>query len=277
VLHLQAQAILLGAILKRFTRSKLILVLYGIEAWSKPDKPLMEWSLKQVDLVTAISRITRDRFSQWSGFPAENVTIISNGIELDKYGTGKRPVDLEQRYGLTEASVLITVGRLAAEEQAKGFDRVIQILPRLLKSVPKLRYLIVGSGSDQARLAAMAESLQVHQAVIFAGQVSENEKADHYRLADVFVMPSTGEGFGYVFLEAMACGIPVVGSSVDGGCDALLDGELGELVDPSDPDQITQAILKALEKPRMIPDKLKNFSVEQFRLRFQRLVATALR
>ena len=71
--------------------------------------------------------------------------------------------------------------------------------------------------------------------VIFTGYIPESEKIAHYNLADVYVMPSTGEGFGIVLLEAVACGVPVVGSRVDGSREALLDGQLGRLVDPGNP------------------------------------------
>ena len=74
--------------------------------------------------------------------------------------------------------------------------------------------------------------------VVFAGFIPEAEKADHYRLADAYVMPGRGEGFGFVFLEAMACGIPVVGSRLDGSREALRQGDLGILVDPDRPDDI---------------------------------------
>lgn len=74
--------------------------------------------------------------------------------------------------------------------------------------------------------------------VIFAGRIAEKEKAEHYRLADVYVMPSSGEGFGIVYLEALACGIPVIGSKIDGSRDALREGQLGLLVNPTGPAEL---------------------------------------
>ena len=78
--------------------------------------------------------------------------------------------------------------------------------------------------------------------MIFAGRIPESEKVAHYNLADVFVMPSYGEGFGIALIEAAACGIPIVGSSADGSRDALLDGRLGRMVDPKKPDELIEAI-----------------------------------
>jgi glycosyltransferase involved in cell wall biosynthesis len=100
--------------------------------------------------------------------------------------------------------------------------------------------------------------------VVFTGYVPEWEKSDLYRLADAYVMPSRGEGFGIVLLESMACGTPVVASRVDGGCEALRDGELGVLVDPADSTDIRQGVLKALKRPRLIPVGLEGFSFDRF-------------
>ena len=91
------------------------------------------------------------------------------------------------------------------------------------------------SGSDHGRLEAKAAALHVLDRVVFSGFVPEEQKADYYRLADAYVMPSRGEGFGIAFLEALACGLPVLGSKLDGGREALLDGALGLLVDPANP------------------------------------------
>ena len=106
--------------------------------------------------------------------------------------------------------------------------------------------MIVGDGSDRARLEQKARELGLGDRVIFAGRISEEEKPDHYRLADAYVMPSSGEGFGIVFLEALACGIPVIGSKIDGSRDALRDGRLGILVNPTDPAELRAAILQTL-------------------------------
>jgi phosphatidylinositol alpha-1,6-mannosyltransferase len=112
--------------------------------------------------------------------------------------------------------------------------------------------------------------------VIFAGFVNECEKADHFRLADVFAMPGRGEGFGFVFLEALACGIPVVGSVVDGSREALQDGALGELVDPSDLVSVRTGIRRALQKPTAIPSGLTHFDWPSFTVRLKAAVDSVL-
>ena len=174
-----------------------------------------------------------------------------------------------ERYGLQSAKVIMTMGRLAAAERYKGIDQVIEIMPRLLERFPGLKYLIIGDGDDRARLEAKAKDFRVFDNVVFAGRISKSEKVAHYNLADAYVMPSTGEGFGIVLIEALACGIPVVGSKVDGSREALLDGRLGTIVDPAQPDELFDAVSAALGKS--VPPKRNEcvdvFGIQNFRNR----------
>jgi phosphatidylinositol alpha-1,6-mannosyltransferase len=152
----------------------------------------------------------------------------------------------------------------------KGFDEVLEVLPRLDANVV---YMIAGHGSDVQRLKAKAAELGVADRTIFTGFIEEREKADLYNLADVYVMPSRGEGFGFVFLEAMACGVPVIGSCHDGGREALLGGQLGTLVDPSNLGAIRVAIVDALKHgERRVPDGLSFFAFERFSERVHAIV-----
>ena len=125
-------------------------------------------------------------------------------------------------------------------------------------------YLIAGGGNDLSRLRTRAERLGVAHRVRFTGDFDERDKADIYALADVYAMPSRGEGFGFVFLEALASGLPVIGSRHDGGREALLGGELGLLVDPSSPGEVRQAILEQLDAQHKIPAALETFSYDRF-------------
>ena len=109
--------------------------------------------------------------------------------------------------------------------------------------------------------------------VVFAGYVAEAEKADHYRAADLYVMPSRGEGFGIVYLEALACGLPVIGSKVDGSREALRDGLLGTLVDPADRKELKDAIRRQLgQRTQRAPEGLSYFSYAEFERRCHHLV-----
>lgn len=264
VICVHINLLLFAVVTKWICQSKLILVLHGYEAWQKPNKLFINWLITQVDHVIPVSRYTWDKFTNWSGFPESKMSIVPNAIDLEKYKISPKPGYLLERYNLSGKKVILTVGRLAAEEQAKGFDEIIRTMPRLLIQNPDIRYLIVGDGTDADRLRALAAQLEVSHAVVFARHIPDHEKADHYHLADAYVMPSRLEGFGIVYLEAMACGIAVVGSSIDGSVDPLMDGKLGTLVNPDDLDLIFSAILNALEKPKFIPPELESFSIENY-------------
>jgi phosphatidylinositol alpha-1,6-mannosyltransferase len=112
---------------------------------------------------------------------------------------------------------------------------------------------------------------------VFAGYIPEREKADHYRLADAYVMPGRGEGFGIVYLEALACGVPVVASKLDGSREAVRDGALGILVDPNDAEGIKGGILEALARPKgVVLEGLEYFSYANFEQRAHHIIDKVL-
>jgi glycosyltransferase involved in cell wall biosynthesis len=253
-----------------------VLEIYGIDAWEPTKKRLLNYLSRKVDAVVSISEITKQRFLSWSGYKSKEIFILPNAIHTELYGIAPKNPVLVNKYGLEGKVVLMTFGRLVSSERYKGFDEVLEILPELSKDIPNIAYLILGNGNDRTRLEEKVKSLGLSDRVVFSGYVSEAEKADHYRLADVYVMPSRGEGFGFVFLEAMACGIPVIASKLDGGREAVLDGKLGELVDPGSPDEIIAAIYRALKKPKEILEGLSYFAFENYQRRLSQLVAEVI-
>lgn len=255
----------------------LALFIYGIDAWQPPGSRLAAKLAAKVDAVISISELTAHRFRGWSGVKDDKVFILPNAVDLRQYGAGEKNPELLQRYGLTGRTVLLTLGRLAATEGYKGVDEVLELLPALAERFPDIAYLVVGDGDDRERLAEKARHLGVADRVVFSGFISEAEKADHYRLADAYVMPSQGEGFGFVFLEAMACGVPALGSRLDGSREALRGGALGVLVDPRDREDLLQGIMEVLHRPRgVIPPGLSYFSLENFRWRCHDVVRRIL-
>ena len=253
-------------------RVPLLLIVHGIEAWRRPRNPFTRFVAGRVDAVVAVSDFTRRRFLAWSRLPADRARVIPNSVDVARFLPGGKSETLLRRYGLEGRTVLLTVGRLAGAERSKGFDEIIELLPKLARRIPGLSYLVVGEGLDQRRLEEKAARLGVADRVVFAGYVDEREKAEHYRLADAFVMPSRGEGFGIVHLEALACGIPVIASSADGSSEAVLGGEMGEVVDPADPAQLEAAILRALGRGRVVPEGLRHFHYDAFRSRWHRTI-----
>ena len=144
--------------------------------------------------------------------------------------------------------MILTVGRLNAAEAYKGYDQIIRAMPRILQEIPNAHYLIAGKGDDAVRVNSLIDEMGIGSHVTLAGFVPDHELAAHYRMADVFAMPSTGEGFGIVYLESMACGVPVLAGNLDGSVDALAYGELGVLVDPRSVDQISSGLIRLLTK-----------------------------
>ena len=226
-----------------------VLHVHGIDAWTPTDRGVANRLVSRVDRVVSVSRTTLRRLADWSGLDPERGVVVPNTIDFDGLAPGPVPDALLDRYALHDNYVLMTLGRLVGKERRKGFDRVLEVLPEVAAERPDVTYLIVGKGPDQPRLEQKAERLGVRDQVVFAGYVPEDEKADHFRLADRFVMPSEGEGFGLVVLEALACGTPVIASTRDGSREAVADGDFGVLVDPHAPDEITQAILTSQDAP----------------------------
>ena len=246
-----------------------LLMIYGIEAWKRSPSALSNRLLHRCSGIVSISRITRDRFVAWSSYEGKTF-LLPNAIHAEQYGIRPKREDLLKDWRLEGKRVLLTVGRLAAEERYKGFDEILEVLPSLAEDVV---YVLAGGGNDRARLEEKASQLGIAHRVVFTGLFPDEDKADLYNLADVYVMPSRGEGFGFVFLEALASGIPVIGSKHDGGREALLDGELGLLVDPSNPAEIEAAIRELLgHRDRAIPPRLAHFSFENFVARAHEIV-----
>ena len=263
--------------LKRRFGAPIILFIYGVDAWQPVGGfPVMS-ALRSVDAIVSISRITLDRFLSWAPVSPARCGILPNAVHLECYGTGLKDADLVRKYRLEGKRVLMTVGRIVSKERGKGFDEVLDVLPRLTTEYPDVVYMVVGEGEGLPRLRRRAAQLGVEKQVIFTDYVPEEQKTEHYRLADVYVMPSRGEGFGFVFLEAMACGIPVVASTRDGSREAVRDGELGLLVDPDSPEQIAAAIRKALAMPKKVPDGLSYFAAEAFSDRLNAIFDKTLR
>jgi phosphatidyl-myo-inositol dimannoside synthase len=254
----------------RLITKKPLLMLYGIEAWKPLRDPLSNRLLRNVRGVVSISDITRERFTGWSHYDGPSL-LLPNSIRTEWYGIRPKNRGLVARYHLDGKRVLMTLGRVVAAERYKGFDEVLDVLPELDDDIS---YLIAGGGNDVPRLQQKAAGLGIAHRVVFTGLFPEEEKADLYNLADVYVMPSRGEGFGFVFLEALACGVPVIASRLDGGREAVRMGQLGQLVDPSNPAEIRTAIRDTLaaDGVKVIPEGLDYFSYANFERRTHAII-----
>lgn len=254
--------LLVGYLIKILKPSvKLIMLAHGIEVW----KRFPGWKrrmLHKVDIFLPVSRFTSETMQRLNDLPAEKFRVLNNCLDpvlehpLQKGKAGW----LLQRYGLTaNNTVLLTVARMAATEHYKGYDRVIDVLPGLIKQYPGLRYMLVGNydQEEKKRLDELIRRLGLDGYVIFTGMVPDHELPAHFCLSDIFVMPSEKEGFGIVFIEAMFYGKPVIAGNVDGSVDALANGELGLLVNPENLTDLSNALQQVLSETRkFIPDPI---------------------
>ena len=225
-----------------------VVVGHGVEIWKKPNQQLRT-ALRNAAKLLAVSGYTRDRMSEVLNLPCESIDLLPNTFDPGAFVPALKPRFLLKRYGLrNDQPVVLTIARLASAERYKGYDQVLQALVKVREDFPDVCYLLGGRGPDRSRVQYLVTDLDLQENVILAGYISDQELLAHYNLCDVFAMPSKGEGFGIVFLEAAACGKPVIAGNKDGSVDALLNGRLGSLVDPDDVSQIAEAICAALAR-----------------------------
>ena len=170
----------------------------------------------------------------------------------------KKPSYLLDRYQLTlESPVILTLTRLAATEQYKGHEQVINVIGKLKNKFPGIRYILAGQydADEKIRIRDLIVANDVEQQVILTGFIKENELSDHFLLADVFVLPSKKEGFGIVFIEALACGLPVICGNSDGSVDAIRNGELGRAINVENLEALEEAISENLETPLTVKSR----------------------
>ncbi len=218
---------------------------YGKEVWERLPNSQRQ-ALAQASAIWTISRYSRDRLTQANEIDPQKVQILPCVVDGSVFTPAEKPPELIEKYGLADAKVLMTVARLWSGDIYKGVDVTIRALPKILSAFPEVKYLAIGRGDDRPRLEQLATDLGVSDRVVFAGFVPTEALVEHYRLADAYIMPSQ-EGFGIVYLEAMACGIPVLSGDGDGSADPLQDGRLGWRVPHRDPDAVAAACLEILQ------------------------------
>ncbi len=223
--------------------SRLWCVAYGIEVWH-PLKTSIRKGLALVEKVLSISDYSRRELAKNGGMPLDRIDLLPCALDpVWQAQYAPRPDDAPPRPG---PPTLLTVARLAASERYKGVDSVLRALPEVLKAVPDLRYDIVGDGDDRPRLEALAQELGVVNHVRFRGRLWPDELAAAYRDSTLFVMPSSHEGFGIVFLEAALFGKTSIGGKHGGTPEVVEDGVTGVLVEREDVPGIAGVVSRLL-------------------------------
>jgi glycosyltransferase involved in cell wall biosynthesis len=242
-----------------------IVIGHGVEIWSHPG-PRIAAALRHATRLYAVSNFTRERMAAVLGISSDRIELLPNTFDPNEFTLGPKPRFLVKRYGLrADQPVVLTIARLESAERYKGYDQVLRAIALVRQSFPEVRYLLGGRGPDRQRVTDLVAQFGLSQTVILAGFIPTYELAAHYNLCSVFAMPSKGEGFGIVFLEALSCGKPVVAGNRDGSVDAVLNGKLGILVDPDNVNEIASAIIQILSgqgegkgPTRKIPHSMSN-------------------
>ena len=208
-------------------------------------------ALRAADAIIVVSRFTERIVSELLGpHMAGRIKLLENGVDTERFTPAPKCAPLVELYGLGGRFVFVSVCRLL---EKKGIDNALRAFASMMPMFPDISYLIVGSGPYEVALQRLAGELGVRHRVVFAGAVADSDLVEHYRLGDVFVMPNRQlpngdtEGFGLVFLEANACGIPVIAGSDGGSRDAVQDDQNGLLVDGHSVPDIMRAMRRLRE------------------------------
>ncbi|MEJ8756629.1 glycosyltransferase family 4 protein [Pontibacter sp. H259] len=245
----------LVGVLAKLLRPNLILVCiaHGIDVWYDLSK-LKRLMLSKSDHILSVSSFTRQKLIDRHKLSASKISVFPN--TLDPYfqipASFQKPEYLLKRYNVSDSQrVLLSVCRLSSLEGYKGYDTVISALTAIIEDFPDVKYIIVGKYDQEeyGRINTLAKGLGIEDHVLLTGFVPEAELTDHFLLGDVYTMPSREEGFGIVYIEAMACGLPVVAGNTDGSVDALDHGNLGTLIDPTNSVELADATVALLRNP----------------------------
>ena len=245
-----------------------VVMAHGIEVW-KPLAASRHGALIRANLVLAPSRDTVQKLIDVQGVPPERIRRLPWPLSPSFLSLANAPVGLPKPAGFPEQGrVVLTVGRWDASERYKGADELIRSVQQLGAAIPELHLVAVGSGDDLPRLRRLAVDLNLSDRVHFIENVSREEMAGCHARAEFFAMPSTGEGFGLVFLEAMAFSKPVIGAACGGTTDVVEDGINGLLVPPGDQVALVHAVARLL-RDESLRDELGRHGGEIVRRKYQ--------
>lgn len=203
--------------------------------------------LRAADEIIAVSSFTAEVVKQFVGQNAR-VTVLRNGVDFQRFSSDKTQKP-GLPHGWEECFIFVSVCRLVPK---KGLDQALRAFSRIVAEYPHARFLLVGTGEDEQRLKSICAEERLDRVVLFVGRVAADLLPAYYKTGDAFVMPNRQlengdtEGFGLVFLEANAAGLPVIAGNDGGSVDAVTDGDNGLVVDGKSVDEITNAMRRLL-------------------------------
>ncbi|MFA5976305.1 MAG: asparagine synthase (glutamine-hydrolyzing) [Elusimicrobiota bacterium] len=252
-------------------------IAHGIDVWQK--LPLLRrLGLRKMSRILAVSRYTLDQMLSRNGLSPEQGDVFPDTI--DPAFNNRVVMKTRRELSLPEGPMILTVSRLSDAEHYKNIDWMIERLSDVRRDVPAAFLVVVGDGPDRSRLEALARRCGVNQQVIFAGRVSGADLPSYYEACDVFALPSEGEGFGIVFLEAMSHGKPCVGARAGGVPEVVVHDVTGLLVEPRQGSSLVAALVLLLKDAALASrfgeagrEHLEQtFSVERFRQRLETIL-----
>jgi len=238
--------------LRKAGAKNIVALTHGHEVWWAKI-PLFKGAMtkisKSVDSLTYLGEFTKDAILPTIKDQSKLVKIAP-GIDIDHFAPDAIDKDLIEKYKLQDRRVIVSVGRLV---HRKGQDKLIEAMPRILKSFPNAVLLLVGEGPIKSMLDKSIRHHGLEHNVIFTGRVQFVDLPKYIQLGEVFAMPSRDrffglevEGLGIVYLEASACGVPVIVGKSGGAPDAVLENKTGLIVDGTKPAEIADAVCKLL-------------------------------
>jgi len=277
--------LVIGWLIKKINPSaKIMLMAHGIEIWGELDT-FKKRILHCCDRILCVSNFTLETIAAKHGSQKNKLTVLNNCLDpfLNNRQTTAAENNLRKRYSFKiNDTVLLTLTRLSARDRYKGYDAVLQAMINLVAQNNNTKYLLAGGSSNSEKLfiEELIQKNGLQKNVVLAGYVPENELATLFSMADLYVMPSTKEGFGIVFIEAMYYGLPVIAGNTDGSTDALLNGKLGLLIEPNSPKEITLAVNKIMnDTDRYKPDHsllMENFGYNTYKKKLEKILASQL-
>ena len=239
---------------RRAGAGKIVALTHGHEVWWAklwPFSSAIKRIGKDVDVLTYLGDYTRSAISKaLSKSSQEKMVRLAPGIDTDHFSPAKKNPRIREDLGLEDKKIIVSVGRLV---HRKGQDYLIDALPIIARDVPNVHLLMVGEGPYRTELQKRSKLLDVQDRITFIGRVQYAELPEYICAGDIFAMPSRSrlaglevEGLGIVYLEASACGLPVIGGVSGGAPDAVLEGKTGFSVDGTSSSEIADAVIRLL-------------------------------
>ena len=247
---------LLSRGLRRAGVKEIVALTHGHEVWWSKVFPFtlaMKSISRQVNTLTYLGEFTRNAISKSvTKIAAQSMVKIAPGIDTDHFSP-QDARELRNELGLTEKKVIVSVGRLV---HRKGQDILIEAMPAIIKDVPEAHILMIGEGPYRSYLENRVKALGIQERVTFIGRIQYADLPRYICVGDLFVMPSRSrlaglevEGLGIVYLEASACGLPVIAGDSGGAPDAVLEGQTGLVVDGTSKSEVAAAVVELLLDP----------------------------